>query len=91
MKKYSDYQKDTSSDNLTEDELNSIDWTRFKIVVQREDDRDELMEAFKAIHDSRDLDLNAITLNQLAHQYLEGSDIVVSPELYQSASNTDET
>lgn len=62
-------------------DIKDIDWTKFKIVVTSEEHKEELMEAFKHFHDS-DIDTNFVTVNQLAHEYLQGSNIIVDPDLY---------
>ena len=83
MKKYSDFP-----------DFNSIPWTRYKIIVPTEEDRNELMEAFKHFHYS-DIDTENITVNQLAHEYLDSkitgnpetkNNIVVDPETFNKIS-----
>lgn len=44
-------------------------WTKYKIIVPTEEDRQELMEAFKHIHDEADIDSDCIVVNQLIHEY----------------------
>ncbi len=93
MKKYQDYKlekpdgrKKTKSKldvMLSQEELSKIKWCRFKIVAETEEDRDELMEAFQHIHYA-DIDTDFITVNQLAHQYLEPNNIVVDAGLFNS-------
>ena len=56
MKRYEDYKNGESS------------WTKYKIIVPTEEDRQELMEAFEHIHYS-DIDTENIVVNQLAHEY----------------------
>lgn len=96
MKKYQDYKaqkpdgtKRTKSrsdeDELSKDELSKIRWTRFKIIVETEEDRQEIMEAFCHFHYA-DIDTDFITVNQLAHQYLEPNNIIVNPVLYKELS-----
>ncbi len=77
MKKYSYYQQDKK-----------VKWTKFKIIVPTEKDRKELMEAFEYFHNS-DIDTDYITVNQLAHEYLDNTrvkgaknNIIVNKELY---------
>ena len=62
-------------------EISSIDWTKFKIIVPREEDKQEIMDAMKYFHDS-DIDTNFVTVNQLAHEYLEGTNVLVAPVLF---------
>lgn len=50
MKKYDDYKQNKSKILLTKEELNKIDWTKYKIIVPTEKDKKELMEAFEHIH-----------------------------------------
>ena len=70
MRRYSDYQDDKSQELLTDNELLRIKWTQFKIIVPTQADKDELIEAFKFIHDS-DIDKEFVTINQLSGLYLE--------------------
>jgi len=93
MKKYDDYKSDKSERDLTKEELNKIDWTKYKIIVPTEKDKKELEAAFKHIHYS-DIDTNFITVNQLAHEYLnneveEGSynNIIVDEKLFKLIEN----
>lgn len=64
-------------------------WTKYKIVVPTEDDRQELMEAFENLHYS-DVDSNIIAVNQLIHEYLDSvvddgswNNIIVDSKLYE--------
>ena len=75
MKKYSDYP-------------NEWVYTKYKIIVPTEEDRQELMKGFEHIHYS-DVDTENIVVNQLVHEYLdeermEGAknNIIVDEELY---------
>jgi len=83
MKKYSDYQKNKIRSFLTEEEMKKVEWTKFKIVVPTEEDKQEIMDAFHHFHNSN-IDTEFVTVNQLAHQYLDddGMNIVVNKELY---------
>jgi len=85
MEKYTDYSKT----DLTADELKNIKWTKYKIIVPTEEDRQSLMEAFEHIHYS-DIDTNFVPVNQLAHEYLDeerepGSknNIITDKDLYE--------
>jgi hypothetical protein len=68
---------------------NNIDWktfpfSKFKIVAETEEDKKELLEAFKHIHDS-DIDTRFVTVNQLAHLYQQNCNlcyIIVDADLY---------
>jgi len=77
MKKYKDY------------EDGKWPWTKYKIIVPTEDDRQELMEAFEHLHYS-DVDTDNIAVNQLIHEYRDSevaddtwNNIIVDPELYE--------
>jgi len=72
MKRYENYPEDAKL----------IDFTKFVIVVPTENDRKEMVEATKHIHNS-DIDTDYITVNQLAHVYEEDDfQIVVDENLY---------
>jgi hypothetical protein len=81
MKKYSDYQKDKSKDELTNEEMKLVEWTRYKIIVPTKKDKEELMESFKHFHDEG-YDSDFISCNQLAHEYLNGDNIIVSEKVF---------
>jgi aminopeptidase-like protein len=90
MKKYDDYKTDKSVRDLTQEELKKINWTKYKIIVPTEHDKEELEAAFEHIHYS-DIDTDFVTVNQLAHEYLnndriEGSynNIIVDYDLFKS-------
>jgi hypothetical protein len=85
LEKYSDHGDPT---NLSKEDLAKINWTKYKIVVPTEKDKEDLMEAFEHIHYS-DIDTDLVTVNQLAHEYLdeermEGAknNIVVNEEIF---------
>lgn len=81
-KRYSDYQtnKDETID-LTQEELKNINWCKFKIIVPTIEDKNELMNTLKHLHDDG-FENDLITLNQLAHEYLKGENIIVNEELF---------
>jgi len=93
MKKYSDYKnKNSKLDDLTEEELKNVRWTKYKILVPSEEDKKELEMAFEHIHYS-DVDSEYITVNQLIHEYLTPertrdpktkNSIIVNKELFNS-------
>jgi len=90
MKQYNDYKSDRSNMYLTKDDLSRVEWTKYKIIVPTEEDRRELMEAFEHIHYS-DIDTDFVTVNQLAHEYLDDSriegsinNIIVNKDIYDS-------
>jgi hypothetical protein len=96
MKRYLDYKnKNSKHDDLTEEELNSVKWTKYKIIVPSEEDKKELEMAFEHIHYS-DIDTEYVTVNQLAHEYLTPeitedpktkNNIIVNKYLYNSLEN----
>ncbi len=57
-------------------------FTKYIIIVPTEQDKVDLMEAFKLIHDSRDIDNDFVTVNQLMHEYQPTNDIIVSKDAY---------
>ena len=70
MKRYEDFKnKDNETDYLTNEEMNNVKWTKYKIVVPTIEDKLELEKAFEHIHYS-DIDTDNIAVNQLAHEYL---------------------
>lgn len=84
MKKYSDFD---------ENDIDSVDFTQFKIIVPSTKYKKELMEAFKHIHGSN-IDTEFVTVNQLAHEYIndeisKGSynNIIVDFELFEKLKN----
>jgi len=73
--------------------IKDIKWTKYKIIVPSEEDRQELMEAFKHIHYS-DVDSNYVSVNQLIHEYLDEevspeyhNNIIVDEELFNKINN----
>jgi aminopeptidase-like protein len=93
MKKYDDYKMDKSELGLTREELININWTKYKIIVPTEHDKEELEAAFEHIHYSN-IDTDFVTVNQLAHEYLnnnriEGShnNIIVDYDLFKSVED----
>lgn len=87
MRKYSDYKKDKTQEDLNQNELNNIKWVKYKIIVPTNDDRKELMDAFEDIHYTP-VDTDIIAVNQLIHEYLDEThgnytnNIIVDEELY---------
>jgi uncharacterized protein YktA (UPF0223 family) len=81
MKKYSDYQKDKNNEELTNNETMLVEWTRYKIIVPTKKDKQEIMEAFKHFHDEG-YDSDFISCNQLAHEYLNGDNILVNEKVF---------
>lgn len=89
MKNYNDFKSDKNSEYLSNEDLAKVKWTKYKILCPTEEDRQELMEAFRHIHYS-DINTDFITVNQLAHEYLdetEGEDyrnnIIVNKDIYE--------
>lgn len=81
MRKYDDYKKDEGRICLTQQELKKVNWTKYKIVVPTKKDKKDLMEAFEHFHYA-DIDTDYVPVNQLAHEYINGSNIIVDKELY---------
>jgi hypothetical protein len=76
-----------------DDESKIVDslFTKYVIVVATEQDKVDLMEAFKLIHDSRDIDNSFVPVNQLMHEYQPSNDIVVSKDAYEVLLTMKET
>ena len=89
MRRYEDYKSDKDKLDLSIDELAKVKWTKFKIVVPTEADKDELIEAIEHIHFA-DIDTEFVTVNQIAHEYLEGNNIIVSEELFNQIEKEEE-
>lgn len=95
MKRYDDYKNDdSSSEELTREELSRVVWTKYVIITSTETDKRELMEAFEHIHYS-DIDTGFVTVNQLAHEYLDEkladgvyNNIVVDEALFSEAQRS---
>jgi len=81
MIRYEDYKADKERLDLNKEELAKVKWTKFKIIVPTDKDKDELIEAIEHIHFA-DIDTEFVTVNQIAHEYLEGNNIIVSEELF---------
>ena len=73
-----------------EDSVDGVTFTKYKIVVPSERDREELMEAFEHLHYT-DCDTDYVAVNQLIHEYLTPersgdprtkNNIIVDKELY---------
>lgn len=89
LQKYSDFTK--SNSDLSDDEIKKIIWTKYKIVVPTEKDRQDLMEAFRHIHYSQ-VNSDFVTVNQLIHEYLDTDDgytnnIIVDEKLYKEMTD----
>lgn len=74
MKRYDDFE-----------DISKVDWTKFKIIVPTEEDKEEIIEAIRHIHYA-DIDTDFVTVNQLAHEYLEGTNIIVDENLFKQVS-----
>ena len=94
MKRYNDYKKPGNKTlYLTREEMESIEWVKYKIVVPTEEDKQEIMDALEHFHDEG-YDSDNIAANQLAHEYLTPerevgtvSNIIVDKELYKKLNN----
>jgi hypothetical protein len=80
MKKYSE------DDN---EPLDPSIFTKYVIIVPTHEDKKELLEGFKAIHDSRDLDNRNVVINQLMHEYQPDNNIIVSAKSYLAIKRSD--
>lgn len=83
MKKYSDYQKDKNKKELTNDEMKLVEWTKYKIIVPTKEDKEELIQFFKYFHDEG-YNSDFIVCNQLAHEYINGDNILVNKNIFNS-------
>ena len=45
-------------------------FTKYKIIVPTQEDKEELEMAFRYIHDEAQLDSDNVVMNQLMHEYL---------------------
>lgn len=81
MRRYEDYEN-----------IESVRWTKYKIVVPTEEDKKELESAFEHFHYS-DIDTSNVAVNQLAHEYLTEeitgdpqtrNNIIVDAKIYES-------
>ena len=81
MKKYQDYQEDKTKEFISSEELKKVQWLKYKIIVPSKEDKEETMEAFSHFHYSN-IDTEFVAVNQLAHEYLDGSNIIVNKKLY---------
>lgn len=65
-----------------------VKWTKYKIVVPTEHDKEEVQKALEHCHDSKDIDTDFVTVNQLVHEYSheDSSDkfcnVIVDKKLY---------
>ena len=95
MRKYSDYylkhkkKRKKADSELTHEEWKNVEWTKYKIVVPTETDKQEVMDALEHFHNSM-FDSDIIAANQLSHEYLtperetgSKNNIIVDPELYE--------
>lgn len=82
-KRYSNYKTDKSKKgiDLTKEEIEKIKFTKYKIIVPTKEDKHEIISAIKEFHDS-DFDSDLVTPNQLAHEYINGNNIIVDAELF---------
>jgi hypothetical protein len=75
--------------------ISEIRWTKYKIIVPTEQDREDLKEAFEHLHYT-DCDTNNVPVNQLIHEYLTAErlgnsyhkdNIIVDKDLYEKITN----
>jgi hypothetical protein len=70
------------------DSVKNVKFTKFRIIVPTEKDKEELESAFEYFHDSSDTDTEFVTVNQLCHQYVhedDGMAIIVDKKLYEQS------
>ncbi len=76
--------------------IKDVEFTKYKIIVPTERDKNELLEAFEHIHYS-DIDTNNVAVNQLAHEYLTSeitgdsktkNNIIVNKKVYDILSKS---
>ena len=87
MKRYRDY---CVTDDL--DDIIDVKWTQFAIIVPTKKDKEDVQAAMEYLHNSRDIDTDFVTVNQLVHEYDHGagiSRIVVDKKLYDKLKFTD--
>lgn len=87
MKRYEDYQLNKEKPCLNQDEINNVEWTKYKIVVPTEADKEEILSGLKHFHDSVNIDTEYIVVNQMAHEYVTANNIIVDEELYNKLDN----
>ena len=61
MKRYSDYSENAHNKP-------DFPWVKFKIISETEEDKQELLRAFKHLHDAN-INTDFIAVNQLVHLY----------------------
>jgi hypothetical protein len=83
MKRYDDYKEDPFRMLLTDEEMDRVEWTKYKIIVPTDQDKQDIMSAMRHCHDAG-VDTEFISVNQLIHEYLNGDNIVVDQTLYDS-------
>jgi hypothetical protein len=82
MKRYQDFkEKDSKEEELSKEEIGKVKWTKYKIIVPTEEDKKEVLEALEHMHYS-DIDTDYVTVNQMAHEYLDGNNVIVDKILY---------
>ena len=80
--------------NRYPEEQSNIDWktfpfTKFKIIVPTHEDKNELLQATKHLHDC-DVDTGFVAVNQIVHLYEDSRNpdpqIIVDSQLYDQLS-----
>ena len=58
---------------------------KYEIIVPDAETKKEMMDAFKTIHDMRDVDTDIVMINQLAHEYeYDGCHITIRRKVNES-------
>jgi len=75
-----------------ENDVDSIKFFEYTIVVPTKQDREELLETSRYLHDLRCIDTDYIAVNQLVHEYEHKtlnvhSNIIVDKELYKKLNS----
>ena len=64
LKRYEDYGYREFPDNIKR-----VKFTKFKIVVPTQKDKEQLQAAFEYLHSQWDIDTDFIAVNQVIHEY----------------------
>ena len=75
MKTYEDFGVTGPGGDITK-----VKFTKFRVVVPTEEDRKQLQAAFEYFHDNPLIDTEFVTVNQLAHSYLDDENVIVVDE-----------
>ena len=85
MARYSDYQYDETKP-MDQNMIDSIPWTKFKIIVPTERDKLQVQKAIEYLHNC-DIDTDYVWVNQIVHAYETDENyeaIVVNSDIFNS-------